>query len=96
MTGLERTQKAIRMEEVDRIPTFPILLAPACQILGVKQRDYNLDPQIMASTLIEARDLIGSEEHIQFKDALAADAEVFGTLAHHFADEGHRAANGAI
>jgi MtaA/CmuA family methyltransferase len=61
MNSLERTRKAIRMEEVDRIPTFPILLAPACQILGVKQRDYNLDPQIMAGTLIKARDLTGTD-----------------------------------
>jgi uroporphyrinogen decarboxylase len=61
MNSLERTRKSIRMEEVDRIPTFPILLAPACQIIGVKQRDYNLDPGIMAATLIKARDLIGAD-----------------------------------
>jgi uroporphyrinogen decarboxylase len=61
MNSLERTRKAIHHEEVDRIPTFPILLAPACQLLGVKQRDYNLDPGVMASTLIKARDLIGSD-----------------------------------
>ena len=59
MNSLERTRKSIRGEKIDRIPTFPILLAPACQLLGVKQREYNLDPQIMADTLIKARDLIG-------------------------------------
>ncbi len=61
MTGLERTQKAMRMEPIDRIPTFPILIAPACQLIGVKQRDYSLDPDVMADTLLKARDLIGTD-----------------------------------
>ena len=61
MTSLERTQKAIRMEKIDRIPTFPILIAPACQLTGVKQRDYSLDSQVMTDTLIRARDLIGTD-----------------------------------
>jgi MtaA/CmuA family methyltransferase len=59
MTGLERTRAAIRGQPVDRIPTFPILLAPACQLTGVKQRQYNLDAGIMADTLLEARQLCG-------------------------------------
>lgn len=61
MTGLERTQKAMRMEPIDRIPTFPILIAPACQLIGVKQRDYSLDPDVMADTLLKARDLLGAD-----------------------------------
>lgn len=61
MNSLERTQKAIRGEKIDRIPTFPILLAPACRLLGIKQRDYNLNPEIMAGTLVKARDLIGND-----------------------------------
>jgi uroporphyrinogen decarboxylase len=59
LTGLERTRRAIRREPVDRPPTFPILLAPACQLAGVKQRDYNLDPGVMADTLLRARELCG-------------------------------------
>ena len=61
MTSLKRTRKAIRMEKIDRIPTFPILIAPACQLIGVKQRDYSLDSQVMTDTLIRARDLIGTD-----------------------------------
>lgn len=61
MNSLERTQKAIRGEEIDRIPTFPILLAPACELLGVKQRDYFLNPEVMANTLIQARELINAD-----------------------------------
>jgi uroporphyrinogen decarboxylase len=57
MNNLERTRNAIRGEKIDRIPTFPILIAPACQIVGVKQGDYSQDPGIMADTLIKARDL---------------------------------------
>jgi uroporphyrinogen-III decarboxylase len=34
MTGLERTQRSIRGESTDRTPSFPILLAPACRLLG--------------------------------------------------------------
>jgi uroporphyrinogen decarboxylase len=57
MTGLERTRAAIRGQAVDKLPTFPILLAPACQLIGVRQRQYNLDPAVMADTLLAAREL---------------------------------------
>jgi len=57
MTGLERTRAVIRGQPVDRIPVFPILLAPACELTGVRQRDYNLDPSIMADTLLRAREM---------------------------------------
>jgi len=43
MTGLERTRAAIQGRAVDCIPVFPILLAPACRLTGVRQREYNLD-----------------------------------------------------
>ncbi|MBN2553789.1 MAG: uroporphyrinogen decarboxylase family protein, partial [Spirochaetales bacterium] len=61
MNCLERTQKSIRGRRIDQVPNFPILLAPACQLLGVRQRDYNLDADVMADTLIRARDLIGAD-----------------------------------
>ena len=51
MTGLERTRAAIRGEPVDRIRTFPILVAPACQLTGVPQGRYVTDPEVMADTL---------------------------------------------
>jgi uroporphyrinogen decarboxylase len=59
VTGLERTRASIRGEPVDRIPVFPILLAPACQLTGVQQRDYNLDSSVMADTLLRARRMCG-------------------------------------
>jgi len=59
VTGLERTRAAIRGQPVDRIPVFPILIAPACQLVGVPQKRYNLDPAAMADTLIRAREMCG-------------------------------------
>jgi len=59
LTGLERTRRSIRGQPVDRPPTFSILLAPACQLVGVNQRDYNLDAGVMADTLLRARELCG-------------------------------------
>jgi uroporphyrinogen decarboxylase len=59
LTGLQRTRAAIRGEPVDRIPTFPILIAPACQLAGVRQRQYNLHPSVTADTLLSARELCG-------------------------------------
>ena len=59
VTGLERTRRSIRGEATDRIPSFPILIAPACRLLGVPQRDYALDPRVMADTLLGARDMLG-------------------------------------
>ena len=61
LSGLERTRRAIRGQPVDRPPTFPILLAPACQLVGVKQGDYNRDAGIMADTLLRARELRGCD-----------------------------------
>ena len=57
MNSLERTKKAIQCEAIDCIPTFPILIAPACQLVGVNQGDYSQDSNVMADTLIKAREL---------------------------------------
>ncbi len=59
MTGLQRVRAAMRGQEVDRAPVFPILIAPACQLTGTKQRDYNLDPSVLADTLLGAREMCG-------------------------------------
>ncbi len=59
MTSLERVKNAITGNPVDRIPCFPISIANACEIIGVKQRDYNLDPECMADTLIQFREKTG-------------------------------------
>jgi uroporphyrinogen-III decarboxylase len=34
-------------------------IAPTCRLLGVRQRDYALDPRVMADTLLGARDMLG-------------------------------------
>jgi uroporphyrinogen decarboxylase len=61
MNSLERIQKSIRGESVDRIPHFPISLASTCQIMGVKQRDFSLDADIMAETLMGFRERAGCD-----------------------------------
>lgn len=61
MTSLERIRKSIKGEKVDRIPAFPISLASTCQIMGVKQRDFSLNPDIMAETLIAFREKVGCD-----------------------------------
>jgi len=59
MTGLQRTRAAMRGRVVDRVPTFPILIAPACQLTGVPQGRYMTDAQVMADTLLAAREMCG-------------------------------------
>ena len=59
MTSLERTKKSIKGEPVDRIPCFPISIANACEITGVKQKDYSLNADCMADTLMRFRDKTG-------------------------------------
>jgi MtaA/CmuA family methyltransferase len=59
MTNRERVENAIAGRPVDRFPVFPILIAPACKLMGVSQRDYFRDPSIMAETLLKARELCG-------------------------------------
>jgi uroporphyrinogen decarboxylase len=61
MNSLERTLSAIRGQEVDHLPCFPILIAPSCELTGVKQGDYSQNAEIMANTLVKARELIGSD-----------------------------------
>jgi len=80
MTGLERTRAAMRGHAVDRVPVFPILIAPACRLMGVKQRDYNLDPHVMAETLLEARELCGFDGIYVSRDNWIYHEALGGTL----------------
>ena len=59
MNALERTKSAIKGRQVDRLPCFPILIAPACELTGIRQGDYSRNAGIMADTLIKARDITG-------------------------------------
>ncbi len=61
MNALERTRAAIRGRPVDRLPCFPILIAPACELMGVKQGAYSQDARVLADTLLRARDLTGAD-----------------------------------
>lgn len=79
MTGLERTRAAVRGEPVDRVPAFPILLAPACQLTGVPQGRYMTDASVMADTLLRAREMCGfdgiyvSRDNWVYHQALGGD-----------------------
>ncbi len=57
MNSLERVKKSLKGEQVDYLPCFPIIIATACQLTGVKQRDYSLDPDIMATTLLKVQEM---------------------------------------
>ncbi len=59
MNSLTRTRRSVRGKTVDRIPVFPILLAPACRIAGVRQYDFFTNSEVLADTLIQARDILG-------------------------------------
>ena len=59
MDLLTRTRRSVRGQSVDRIPVFPILIAPACRIMGVKQRDYFTNSEVLADTLLGAREKFG-------------------------------------
>jgi uroporphyrinogen decarboxylase len=80
VTGLERTRAAIRGAPVDRIPTFPILIAPACQLVGVRQREYNLDAAVMAETLLRARELCGFDGIYVSRDNWVSHQALGGAL----------------
>ncbi len=80
MTGLERTRAAIRSLPVDRIPVFPILLAPACRLTGVRQRDYNLNPAVLADTLLRAREMCGFDGIYVSRDNWVSHEALGGSL----------------
>ena len=54
MSGRDRTRRAVHHQPVDRIPVFPIQIASACQMMGVRQKEYFLDPEVMSTTLVAA------------------------------------------
>jgi len=87
MTGLERTRASIRGQPVDRIPVFPILIAPACELTGVRQRDYNLDPNIMADTLLRAREMCGFDGIYVSRDNWVSHEALGGELTFPVNDE---------
>ncbi len=57
MNSLTLTRSSVHGQPVDRIPVFPILLAPACRIMGVNQRDFFRNSDLLADTLMQARDI---------------------------------------
>lgn len=61
MNSLERVQGAVHGQEVDYPASFPILISPACQLMGVKQGEYSQDWRVMADTLVGAREKTGAD-----------------------------------
>jgi uroporphyrinogen decarboxylase len=91
MNGLERTRRALRGQRVDRIPVFPILLAPACQLTGTRQGDYNRDPAVMTRTLIAARELCGFDGIYVSRDNWVCHQALGGDLVFPDDDESYAA-----
>jgi len=87
MNALQRTQRAIGNVKIDRIPVFPILLAPACRIAGVKQHDFFSDPSILADTLMKARDIFDFDGIYVSKDNWVYHEALGGTLIYPEDDE---------
>jgi len=87
MNSLERIQNAIAGKAIDRIPVFPILIAPACRLLGVKQRDYFLKADVMADTLLRARELCGFDGIYVSKDYWVYHEALGGKLVYPEDDE---------
>ena len=57
MTALERVNRAIRGQEIDRFPNFPITIASSCQLTGTHQGDYSTNPNVLAETLLLVREM---------------------------------------
>ena len=80
MNSLARTRAAIRGEAVDSLPCFPIFIAPACELTGVKQGVYSQDPAVMADTLLAARDLTGADGIYVSRDNWVYHEALGGTM----------------
>ena len=80
MNALQRTQSAIHNGRVDRLPWFPILIAPACELTGVKQGEYSQNPDAMADTLIKARELTGADGIYVSRDNWVCYEALGGTM----------------
>lgn len=87
MNSLERVRHTMRGKAADRIPVFPILIAPACRLMGVRQRDYFLDPEVMAHTLLKARELCGFDGIYVSKDNWVYHEALGGRLVYPEDDE---------
>jgi len=87
MSSLELVRAAMSGKAIDRIPVFPILIAPACKLIGVRQRDYFLDSKVMATTLIEARKICGFDGIYVSKDNWVYHEALGGKLEYPEDDE---------
>ncbi len=74
---------------MDRIPTFPILLAPACRLTGVRQGEYNRDPSVMAEVLLQARQMCGFDGIYVSRDNWVYHEALGGELAFPEDDESY-------
>lgn len=59
MDSLTRTRRSVHGQSVDRVPVFPIAIASACRIMGVKQSDYFTNSEVLADTLLLLREKFG-------------------------------------
>ena len=87
MNSLERTRKAIRHERIDRFPVFSIVLAPACQLMGVKQKDFFTSSKVLADTLMGAQKLLDSDGIYVSRDNWVYHEALGGTLDYPDDDE---------
>ena len=87
MKAWERTRRAIRHETIDRFPVFSIMLAPSCQLTGVRQRDFFTNSKIMADTLLRAQQLLDCDGIYVSRDNWVYHEALGGTLVYPEDDE---------
>ncbi len=54
MTSLERVRAAIRFEETDRVPVFPLIHYAATRVVGMKISEFATNPESMAKAILAA------------------------------------------
>lgn len=81
MMSLERVKKAIRGQELDRFPTFPISIASSCALTGTPQGRYSLDPNVLAHTLLQVREMFDFDGIYVSRDNWIYHAALGGELS---------------
>jgi uroporphyrinogen decarboxylase len=77
MTGLERTLKAVKGEEADRVPCCPLICYAAHRVYGIRCDEMAMDGELAGKSWVASQKLIGFDAYCLLLD-LTLEAHDFG------------------
>lgn len=77
LTNIERLMACLCHKEPDHVPCFPMLSGASRRLTGASYRDFSLEPEVTAASLLAAFDRVGGEAIVPMLD-LSVEAADWG------------------